>query len=297
MSSKQNRYLTVQVDGLNIFYREAGPESAPVLLLLHGFPSSSRMFQPLLERLSDRYRLIAPDFPGFGHSDWPDPGHFHYTFDNIATIMAHFTEALGITQYTLYVQDYGGPIGFRMILANPGQLQALIVQNAVAHTEGLGAAWAGRRAFWADRNANEGELRKAFLSFATTKARHVGKDPQESLYDPDLWTDEYRFLSAPGQAQTQTDLFYDYRTNVGAYPSWQAWMQENQPKLLVLWGKHDPSFDGGEPERFREDVPEAEIHILDAGHFAIDTKANEIAALVDNFMRSNAHASATDDNR
>jgi len=297
MPNKQTRYLTVQVDGLNIFYREAGPENAPVLLLLHGFPSSSRMFEPLLDRLLDRYRLIAPDFPGFGHSDWPDPSHFQYTFDNIATIITHFAEALNLTQYILYVQDYGGPVGFRMILTHPQRLQSLIVQNAVAHNEGLGAAWAGRRAFWADRSAHEEELRKVFLSFATTRARHVGSDPRADLYDPDLWADEYRFLSEPKQAQAQTDLFYDYRTNVDAYPSWQVWMQMNQPKLLVLWGKHDPSFDGGEPERFREDVPNAEINILDAGHFAMDTKANEIAALIDNFMRSTAHSSEAGDNK
>jgi pimeloyl-ACP methyl ester carboxylesterase len=297
MSNKQTRYLTVQVDGLNIFYRDAGPENAPVLLLLHGFPSSSRMFQPLFERLSDRYRLIAPDFAGFGHSDWPDPSHFQYTFDNIATIITHFTEVINLTHYTLYLQDYGGPVGFRMILTHPQRLQSLIVQNAVAHNEGLGAAWAGRRAFWANRSAHEEELRKTFLSFTTTRARHVGKDPQVGLYDPDLWTDEYRFLSAPGQAQAQTDLFYDYRTNIDAYPSWQLWMQKNQLKLLVLWGKHDPSFDGGEPERFRQDVPEAEIHILDAGHVAMDTKANEIAALIENFMHSTAHSSGAGDNK
>ena len=296
MPNKQTRYLTVRVDGLDIFYREAGPEKAPVLLLLHGFPSSSRMFQPLFERLSDRYRLIAPDSPGFGHSDWPNPSHFQYTFDNIATIITHFTEALNLTQYTLYMQDYGGPIGFRLILTHPQRLHSLIVQNAVAHNEGLGAAWAGRRAFWADRSAHE-EVSKTFLSFATTRARHVGKDPQESLYDPDLWTDEYRFLSAQGQAQAQTDRFYDYRTNVDAYPSWQMWMQKDQPKLLVLWGKYDPSFDGAEPERFREDVPSAEIHILDAGHFATDTKVDEIAALIENFMPSTAHSSEAADNK
>lgn len=297
MPNEQVRYQTVQVDGLNIFYREAGSKNAPVLLLLHGFPSSSRMFEPLLKSLSGRYRLIAPDYPGFGHSDWPDPTHFQYTFDNISAIMTHFAEALNLTQYTLYVQDYGGPVGFRMVLAHPERLQSLIVQNAVAHNGGLGAAWGGRRAFWEDRSAHEEELRKTFLAFATTRARHVGSDPQVTLYDPDLWTDEHRFLAAPGQQQIQVNLFYDYRTNVDAYPFWQLWMQRNQPKLLVLWGKYDPSFDGEEPERFREDVPNAEIHILDAGHFAMDTKANEIAALIDSFMRSNAHPSGAGDNK
>jgi pimeloyl-ACP methyl ester carboxylesterase len=192
---------------------------------------------------------------------------------------------MGLSHYTLYMQDYGGPVGFRMALAHPERVQALIVQNAVAHNEGLGANWATRRAFWADRPANDAALRENLLSMATTKARHVGSDPKVELYDPDLWTDEYRFLNAPGQAQIQVDLFYDYRTNVAAYPKWQAWMQKTQPKLLVVWGKYDLSFDIGEPERYHKDVPNAEIHVLDGGHFAPDTRAEEIAALVDDFMK------------
>jgi pimeloyl-ACP methyl ester carboxylesterase len=279
-------YRTIQIDGLSIFYREAGPKDAPTLLLLHGFPSSSRMYEPLFARLSDRYHLIAPDYAGFGHSDWPDPKKFAYTFDHCAEILNHFTEALGLSRYTLYMQDYGGPVGFRMVLAHPDRIEALIVQNAVAHNEGLGAIWATRRAFWADRSAHEKALRDNLLSFAATKSRHIGDDPKIELYDPDLWTDEYRFLNAPRQAQIQTDLFYDYRTNVVAYPKWQSWLQKTQPKLLVVWGKHDPSFDIGEPERFREDVPNAEVHVLDAGHFAIDTKADEIAALLHEFMKT-----------
>jgi pimeloyl-ACP methyl ester carboxylesterase len=279
-------YRTIQINGLRIFYREAGPKDAPTLLLLHGFPSSSRMFEPLLDRLSDRYHLVAPDYPGFGHSDWPDSTRFEYTFDRIASVIDEFTQAMGLSHYTLYMQDYGGPVGFRMVLAHPERVEALIVQNAVAHNEGLGAIWATRRAFWADRPAHEEALRENLLSFAATKARHVGGDPKIELYDPDLWTDEYAFLNAPGQAPIQTDLFYDYRTNVAAYPKWQAWLQKAQPKLLVVWGKHDPSFDIGEPERYRKDVPNAGVHVLDAGHFALDTKADEIAALVREFMKA-----------
>lgn len=278
-------YRNVKVDGLNIFYREAGPKDAPVILLLHGLPSSSRMFEPLYARLADRYHLLAPDYPGFGHSDWPDPKQYRYTFDNIATTMTHFTEALGFAKYTLYMQDYGGPVGFRMVLAHPERVRSLIVQDAVAHNEGLGVNWATRRAFWADRSAHEEALRKNLLAFAATKTRHVGDDPNIELYDPDLWTDEFYFLNAPGQAQIQSDLFYDYRTNVDAYPKWQAWMQKNQPKLLVIWGKHDLSFDLGEPERYRKDVPKAEVHVLDAGHFALDTKPDEIAEFVNKFMK------------
>jgi len=283
--TQQIFYRTVKVDGLSVFYREAGPKDAPVILLLHGLPSSSRMFQPLLERLADQYHLIAPDYPGYGHSDWPDPRQFDYTFDSIARVMNGFTQALGLSRYTLYMQDYGGPVGFRMALVHPDRVQALIVQDAVAHNEGLGANWATRRAFWADRATQEVALRSNLLSLAATRTRHVGDDPKIELYDPDLWADEYAFLSSPGQAQIQSDLFYDYRTNVEAYPKWQAWMQKTQPELLVLWGKHDLSFDPGEPERYRNDVPGAEVHILDAGHFALDTKADEIAALMRNFMK------------
>jgi len=279
-------YRTIQTDGLSIFYREAGPADAPVLLLLHGLPSSSRMFEPLFARLSDGYHLVAPDYPGFGHSDWPDPKTFAYTFDRYAEIMNHFTERLGLSRYTLYMQDYGGPVGFRMALAHPDRVEALIVQDAVAHNEGLGANWATRRAFWEDRPAHEEALRKNLLSLATTKTRHVGDDPNVELYDPDLWTDEYAFLNAPGQALIQSDLFYDYGTNVEAYPKWQAWMREKQPRLLVIWGKHDLSFDPGEPERYRKDVPAAQVQVLDAGHFALDTAADEIAELVRGFVGS-----------
>src|SRR5450631_3362413 len=277
-------YRTVQVDGLSICYREAGPKDAPTILLLHGLPSSSRMFQPLLTRLADHYHLVAPDYPGYGHSDWPDPKQFAYTFDHIAQLMNGFTQAIGLSHYTLYMQDYGGPVGFRMALAHPERVEALIVQDAVAHNEGLGANWATRRAFWADRPAYEEALRKNLLSLATTRTRHLGDDPIAELYDPDLWTDEYAFLNAPGQAQIQSDLFFDYRTNVDTYTTWQAWMRRTQPRLLVIWGKHDLSFDLGEPERYRADVPDAKVVVLNAGHFALDTQADEIAALIYQFM-------------
>ena len=279
-------YRTIQVDGISIHYREAGSANAPTILLLHGLPSSSRMFEPLFARLRDRYHLVAPDYPGFGHSDWPDPKKFAYTFDHLAEVMNHFTEALGLKRYTLYMQDYGGPVGFRMVLAHPERAEALIVQDAVSHNEGLGENWKTRRAFWADRPAYESALRANLLSLATTRTRHLGDDPRVERYDPDLWTDEFAFLNQPGQADIQSDLFYDYRTNVDAYPKWQAWMREKQPRLLVIWGKHDLSFDLGEPERYRKDVPNAQVHVLDAGHFALVTAADEIAALVANFVGS-----------
>jgi len=277
-------YQTVKVDGLNIFYREAGPKDGPTILLLHGLPSSSRMFEPLLSRLADKYHMIAPDYPGFGHSDAPTPKEFSYTFDNIADVMNHFTETLGLSKYTLYMQDYGGPVGFRMALAHPDRIESLIVQDAVAHNSGLGSAWKTRRAFWADRAAYETALRKNLLSLETTRTRHVGNDPKIEKYDPDLWTDEFAFLNKPGEADIQSDLFYDYRTNVESYPKWQAWMQKTQPRLLVLWGKYDLSFDPSEPQSYQHDVPKAEVHVLDAGHFALDTAADEIAEIVRRFM-------------
>jgi pimeloyl-ACP methyl ester carboxylesterase len=283
-------YRTIQIDGLSIFYRAAEPKDAPTILLLHGLPSSSRMFEPLFARLSDRYPLVAPDYPGFGHSDWPNPKKFAYTFDHYAEIMNHFTEALGLPRYTLYMQDYGGPVGFRMALAHPERIEALIVQDAVAHNEGLGANWKTRRAFWADRAANESALRTNLLSLATTRTRHLGNDPNVERYDPDLWTDEFAFLSQPAQAEIQSDLFYDYRTNVDAYPKWQAWMREKQPRLLVIWGKYELSFDPSEPEAYRRDVPKAEVHIVDGGHFALDTAADQIAELVRGFMLREAAA-------
>ena len=200
--------------------------------------------------------------------------------------MNHFTEALRLSRYTLYMQDYGGPVGFRMILAHPERVEALIVQDAVAHNEGLGAKWNTRRAFWADRSANESALRTNLLSLEAARARHVGDDPDVERHDPDLWTDEFYFLNRPNQPEIQSDLFYDYRTNVECYPKWQAWMRERQPRLLVIWGKYESSFDPSEPESYRGDVPNAEVHIVDGGHFALDTASDEIAGLVKGFMGS-----------
>ena len=278
------RYRSLDVGGLSIFYREAGPPGAPVLLLLHGLPSSSRMYEPLLTRLSDRFRLIAPDYPGFGHSASPAPEDFSYTFDHLAEVMIQFTERLELSRYSLFMQDYGGPVGFRMTTVHPERVTLLIVQNAVAHDTGLGQAWRARRAFWADRATHEPAMRQSLLSLEATRRRHVGHDPDVERYDPDLWTDEFAFLSRPGQAEIQSELFYDYRNNVAAYPRWQDWMRKAQPRLLVLWGEYDPSFDISEPEAYRQDVPDAEIHVLEAGHFALDTAADQIATHVRDFL-------------
>jgi pimeloyl-ACP methyl ester carboxylesterase len=278
-------YRTVQIDGLSIFYREAGQPDAPTLLLLHGFPSSSRMYEPLLARLSAHYHLVAPDYPGFGHSDAPSAKEFSYAFDHIAKVMQHFSEALNLHRYVLYMQDYGGPVGFRLAIAHPERVQAFIIQNAVAHEDGLGPLWQKRREFWADRAANEAGLRANFSSLAATRQRHVGSNPNPETLDPDRWTDEFAFLSRPGEEEIQLDLFYDYRTNVADYPVWGAWLRRHQPATLVIWGKYDPSFLVAEAAAYQRDLPKAEVHIIDAGHFASCEKPDEIARLIDDFLK------------
>jgi len=279
-------YHTVRSDNLDIFYREAGPKNAPVLLLLHGVPTSSRMYQPMLEStLSARYRLIAPDFPGFGHSSWPSPKEFSYTFDHLAKVTESFTDALKLNRYTLYVHDYGGPIGMRMAVERPEMVQAIIVQNAVSHEEGLSPAWAARRDFWNDRAAHEAAFRKSFLSLETTRNRHLGSSPHPERIDPDTWRDEYYFLNQPGQADIQVDLFFDYQNNLKAYPVWQKWLRERQPPMLVMWGRYDLSFTLAGAEGYRQDVPSAEVHILDAGHFALDEQTPEVIRLTEAFMQ------------
>jgi len=278
-------YHTVQVDGLDIFYREAGPKDAPVLLLLHGVPTSSKMYQPMLESsLSAKYRLIAPDFPGFGHSPWPSPKRFRYTFDRLAEVTDKFAETLNLERYTLFLHDYGGPVGMRMAVAHPEKVDAIIIQNAVSHEEGLSPLWAARRAFWQDRMSHEAAFRKSFLSLDTTRNRHLGTSPHPERIDPDTWTDEFYFLNQPGQADIQTDLFFDYQNNLKAYPIWQKWLRDHQPPMLVLWGRYDPSFLVAGAEAYRKDVPTAEVHILDAGHFALDEQAGQVIGLTEAFM-------------
>lgn len=277
-------YRSVKVDGLSIFYREAGPLNAPTLLLLHGFPSSSRMYEPLLKSLSAQYHVVAPDYPGFGHSDAPAAESFDYTFDHLATVIDHFTEALALKRYVLFMQDYGGPVGMRLAIAHPERVQAIIVQNAVSHEEGLGPLWAKRKEYWAHRAENEQALRMVFLSLATTKQRHIGSNPNPELINPDRWADEFAFLSRPGQADIQANLFYDFRTNVASYPAWGVWLRKHQPRAMILWGKYDPSFQVDEVAAFVRDVPQAEAHILDAGHFAIQDDPLEVSRLVMSFL-------------
>jgi pimeloyl-ACP methyl ester carboxylesterase len=277
-------HRTTTVDGLTIFYREAGQPGDPVLILLHGFPSSSVMFRDLIPGLADRFHVIAPDYPGFGRSDAPAPSQFAYTFDHLAEVMEHFLRPRGLSRYSLYLQDYGGPIGFRLALAHPERVVALIVQNAVAHEQGLSDLWIPRRAFWANRAAGEAGVRANFLSLDATRQRHVGASPDPHRIDPDTWEQEYAFLTRPGMVDIQLQLFHDYQTNVAAYPKWQAYLRAHRPPTLVVWGRHDLSFTVAGALAYGADVPDAEVHLLDAGHFALDEAALQITQLIRSFF-------------
>ncbi|KAF1005614.1 MAG: 4,5:9,10-diseco-3-hydroxy-5,9,17-trioxoandrosta-1(10),2-diene-4-oate hydrolase [Luteibacter sp.] len=271
------------VDGVGIFYREAGSPSNPTIVLLHGFPSSSRQFNALIPLLATRYHLIAPDYPSFGQSDTPDPSDYAYTFDHLAQTVDGLLEQLGIAKYSLYVHDYGGPIGYRLMVAHPDRLQSLIVSNANAYEEGLGKKWTQIAAFW-DNPGAHWEVVDAFLSEKATRERHTLGTTHLERYDPDAWTDEIRHLSLPGQRAIQTRLLYDYRTNVASYPRWQAWLREHQPPTLVVWGKNDPSFVAAGALAFARDVPRAEIHLVDASHWPWEEANDEVAGYVLNFM-------------
>jgi len=278
----QHRFA--DVEGTRLFYRDAGPRHAPVLVLLHGFPSSSRMFAPLFPLLSSKYRLIAPDFPGFGHSDAPSPERFAYTFDHLAHCVGRLRDQLNIVSCALYLQDYGGPIGFRIAIHNPARITAMVIQNAVVHVEGLSGAWAIRKAFWQDRPAHEGKIREAMLSATAARQRHLAGAAKPERVDPDTWNDEFAFLTRPGTAEIQLELAFDYQSNVAAYPLWQAYLREHQPPTLVAWGRHDPLFTVPGALAYARELHDAEIHLLNASHFALDEKAGVIAELMDRFL-------------
>ncbi len=273
----------VKVGQVEIFYREAGPKDAPVIVLLHGFPSSSREFDALIPLLATRYHLIAPDFPGFGQSESPPPSSYVYTFDHLAETTGDFLDQLEISRCSFYLHDYGGPVGFRVMAARPDRVQALIVQNANVYQEGLGVKWATIAKYWADPK-NHPEVFDGFVSQAATEQRHTLGTSHPERYNPDTWTDEFAFLSRPGQRDIQSALLYDYQTNVASYPTWQAWLRQHMPPTLVAWGQNDPSFIAAGAEAFKRDLPDAEIHLLDAGHFAFDEKNDEIAGLILAFM-------------
>ncbi|MET0407490.1 MAG: alpha/beta hydrolase [Hyphomicrobium sp.] len=281
--SSTTTYHRAQIDGVGIFYREAGPREARTIVLLHGYPSSSRMYDTLIPLLASRYHIIAPDYPGFGQSDAPPPSRYAYTFDHLATTIRGLLEQLKIDRYDLYLQDYGGPVGFRIMEAHPDRLRTLIVQNANAYEEGLGKKWAAIAQYWADPRQHL-EQAAIFTSLESAKQRHIAGSPNPERYNPDSWTDEYAILSRPGEQEIQAALLYDYRTNVASYPKWQTWLRVHRPPTLILWGRYDPSFISAGAEAYKRDLPDAELHLLDAGHFALDEKVDEIAQLMTDFL-------------
>lgn len=278
------RYRTADFDGSKIFYREAGDAAAPAVLLLHGFPTSSHMFRGLIPLLSDRYRVIAPDLPGFGHSAAPARETFNYTFDNLATVIDGFVRAIGLSRYAIYVFDYGAPVGFRLALAHPEQITAIISQNGNAYVEGLSDGWNPIRKYWSEPSeANRAALR-AFLTPETTRWQYVHGVADPESVSPDGYTLDSALLARPGNDEIQLDLFRDYASNVALYPKFQAYFRDKRPPILAAWGKNDPFFLPPGAEAFKRDNPAAEVRLFDTGHFALETHCTEIAAAIRDFL-------------
>jgi pimeloyl-ACP methyl ester carboxylesterase len=280
------RHRTIRLDGLDIFYREAGPGNAPVLLLLHGFPSSSFMFRELMPILAERYRVIAPDYPGFGLSSFPKRTSFRYTFSELARVVESFTRALGLSRYALYVQDYGAPIGFRLALMHPERVTALVVQNGNAYVEGFSAAWDPLKAYWQEPTKRRRDALRAWLTEDGIRLQYLAGVPKELVerFSPDPWILDFARLSRPGNVEMQLDLFADYRTNVARYPDFQDFFRTRRPPTLIAWGKHDPFFALAGVQAFRRDLPDAEIELYETGHFALETHAGQIGARVRDFL-------------
>lgn len=292
IQARKLRHRFATVDGLKVFYREGGPSDAPVLLLLPGFPAASYQYVPLMRRLADRIHVISPDYPGFGYSDAPAAssagGSFVYSFDHIAGIIGKFLEAIGQKHFFVYMFDFGAPVGFRIALQHPTWIRGVIAQNGNAYEAGLGPNMQPLRPFWKDRKAHENEVKGA-LSFAATRAAHLEGVRDPELIDPDMWTLDQHWLDQPDRAPIMLDLFYDYQTNVAAYPAWQAWLRQNRPPVLLPWGKDDGYFPAAGAKAYLTDVPDAELHLLDAGHFALDDHLDEIAGLTAGFIARHAH--------
>jgi pimeloyl-ACP methyl ester carboxylesterase len=278
------QYRKASVDGFNVFYREAGRSDAPVLLLLHGFPSAGHMFRELIPALSDRFRIVAPDLPGFGRSDMPPRDKFAYTFAGLAEVIERFTEVIGLARFAIYAFDYGAPTGFRMAVRHPERITAIISQNGNAYEEGLSDGWNPIRAYWKDPSeANRAALR-AFLSPETTIWQYTHGVADTSLVSPDGYSLDNYYLARPGADEVQLDLFGDYKTNVAMYPEFQAYFRKHKPPFLAIWGKNDPFFLPPGAEAFKRDIPGAEVRFLDTGHFALETHCDEIAAAIRDFL-------------
>ena len=278
-------YHTAQVDGLKLFYREAGPKDAPTVVLLHGFPSSSHMFRELIPRLSDKYHVVAPDYPGFGYSDAPSPDQYAYTFDHLADTVDHFLDQKGITKYSIYVQDYGSPIGFRLATRHPERIQAIITQNGNAYDEGLSPFWAEfLYPYWKDPNPTTEAKVRQLLALDATKLQYLQGFRNPDDVSPDSYLFDQSKLDRPGNDKIQLALFYDYRNNPPLYPAWHKYLRDKKPPVLVVWGKNDPVFAPAGAEAFLRDVPQAELHLLDTGHFALEEDGAEIAQIIRAFL-------------
>ncbi len=277
-------YRAIAVDGLNMFYREAGDPKAPAVLLLHGFPTSSHMFRALIPALAERYHVIAPDLPGFGYSDAPDRTEFKYTFDRLAEVIERFIDAAELRRYAIYVFDYGAPVGFRLALRHPERITAIITQNGNAYREGLSEGWNPIQAYWKDPSPQNRAALRAFLTPETTRWQYTHGEPHPERLSPDAWTLDAALLARPGNDEIQLDLFGDYQSNVALYPKFQEYFRTRRPPLLAVWGKNDPFFLPPGAHAFKRDIADAEIHLLDAGHFALESQAAEIARLIDDFL-------------
>ncbi len=275
-------HRSVDVDGTRLFYREAGPSDAPTVLLLHGFPSASHQFRRLIDALGERFHLVAPDYPGFGHSDAPDPSRFEYSFDHLAAVIEGFCEAVGLRRFALYMFDYGGPIGLRLATRRPSWIAGLIVQNANAYTDGLSDV---ARELVALHPGDEGADKRIrqHLTLPVTRSQYEGGADVEAVA-PDGWTLDQHFLDLPGRQEIQTTLHLDYHSNLEQYPSWQAWLREHQPPTLIVWGRNDGIFAEAGARAYQRDLPSAELHLFDTGHFALEDKLGEIAPLVADFL-------------
>jgi len=277
-------YRTAEVDGLKIFYREAGRSDAPTLLLLHGFPSAGHMFRDLIPLLADRFHLVAPDLPGFGQSDMPSRNDFSYTFDNLAGAIGRFTEVIGLKRFAIYIFDYGAPVGLRIAVKHPERITAIISQNGNAYEEGLSDGWKPIRAYWEGPSQANRDALRAFLAPETTVWQYTQGVPDATAVSPDGYSLDNFYLARPGAAEVQLDLFGDYQSNVALYPEFQAYFRKHKPRFLAVWGKNDPFFLPAGAEAFKRDIPGAQVRFFDTGHFALETHCDEIAAAIRDFL-------------
>lgn len=279
-------HRTVKIDGLDIFYREAGPKDAPTLLLLHGFPASSHMFRNLIPALADQFHVVAPDYPGFGYSSAPPVETFDYTFDHLAAVIEKFTETIGLKKYTLYVQDYGAPVGYRLAVKHPERVTGLVVQNGNAYDEGLdNDFWKPIKAYWKDRTDDNAKPLLGFLTLEATRWQYTDGVRNVEAISPDAWTLDQHLLDRPGNKQIQLSLFYDYGSNPSRYPAWHEYFRKHQPPTLIVWGKNDKIFPAEGAYPYKRDLKNVEFHLLDTGHFALEEDGDQIASLIRAFLR------------